>query len=167
MALFSSEEDYTDIPAKFHKERSSLPLLFISTPQDKFSSVTKQQPSAPILQRLILLAQESLRLVEVQLEDTGIHLDFKVGTWIASSNYIPALFINKSSVVSSHGWLKKVQKTNPAGGCGRWSKKTWSEVICLDRLAIKPETQSTNRKACSGTLRSAIRLDPPLYMYLY
>ena len=36
----------------------------------------------------------------------------------------------------SDGWLKKVQKLNPTGGRSRGRpKKTWTEVIDMDRLA--------------------------------
>ena len=68
-------------------------------------------------------------------------------------------------VERSKGWIKKVQKLNPTGGRGRGRpKKTWTEVTDLDRLALGlTETQPSDRKAWSGRLRSAVRLDPPLY----
>ena len=40
-------------------------------------------------------------------------------------------------VERSDGWLKKDQKLNPTGGRGRCRpKKTWTQVIDMDRLAL-------------------------------
>ncbi|KAJ8304133.1 hypothetical protein KUTeg_017716 [Tegillarca granosa] len=67
--ILSLEEDFTAIPSKFTKERSTLPLMFISTPYDKYSSHwTKKSPSSLILQRLVILARESLNVLEKQLQ---------------------------------------------------------------------------------------------------
>ena len=68
-------------------------------------------------------------------------------------------------VERSDGWLKKVQKLSPTGGRGPGRpKKTWTEVIDTDRQALGlTETHPSDRKAWSGRLRSAVRLDPPLY----
>ena len=65
----------------------------------------------------------------------------------------------------SDGWLKKVQKLNPTGGHGRGHhKKTWTEVIDMDRLMLGlTETHPSGRKAWTSRLKSAVRLDPPLY----
>ena len=53
--------------------------MFISTPEDKHhSQITRHQPTAPILNRVALLAQESVTVLESQLESTRIGLDFKV-----------------------------------------------------------------------------------------
>ncbi|KAK3588803.1 hypothetical protein CHS0354_012016 [Potamilus streckersoni] len=66
-----TKEDLTEIRSRFTKERSTLPLMFLSTPEDKFSSLwTKRAPTAPILQRLILLASESLKVLNKQLENS-------------------------------------------------------------------------------------------------
>ena len=68
-------------------------------------------------------------------------------------------------VECSDGWWKKVQKLNPTGSldCGR-SKKTWTEVIIMDRLVLGLiETHLSDRKAWSDGLKNAVRLDPPLY----
>lgn len=70
-------EDLTEIPSKFTKERSTLPLMFISTPIDKLSSMTRAHPPAPILNRLVLLAKESLKILSSQLESTQINQDFR------------------------------------------------------------------------------------------
>jgi len=70
-------EDLAAIPSRFSKERSTLPLMFISTPLDKWSAMTRGEPPAPILHRLILLAKESLRVLHSQLESTSIDMDFR------------------------------------------------------------------------------------------
>uniref|UniRef100_A0A672TEN5 Nucleolar protein 6 n=1 Tax=Strigops habroptila TaxID=2489341 RepID=A0A672TEN5_STRHB len=59
-----------EIKNKFVASRSRLPVMFIATPKDQWSSMwTQEQPSAQILQRLIVLASESLRALEEQLMD--------------------------------------------------------------------------------------------------
>lgn len=72
-------EDYSEINSKFTKSRANLPLMFISTPQDKFQSIwTRKQPTAMILQRLVILAKECLSVLESQMADTGLSSsDFK------------------------------------------------------------------------------------------
>ena len=63
------------------------------------------------------------------------------------------------------GWLEKVQKLSPTGGRGRGHpKNTSTEVIDMDcqKLGLT-ETHPSDRKAWSDRLRSAVRLDPPLY----
>ncbi len=76
-----SEKQLTSIHTKFTKDRSTLPLMFIATPYDKFTSLwTKGKPTAQIVQRMALLARESLTLLTTQLVDTNINLDFKVCT---------------------------------------------------------------------------------------
>uniref|UniRef100_A0A8C4U8Z7 Nucleolar protein 6 n=1 Tax=Falco tinnunculus TaxID=100819 RepID=A0A8C4U8Z7_FALTI len=58
------------IKNKFVAARSRLPVMFIATPKDHGSSMwTQEQPSAQILQRLLVLASESLRVLEKQLMD--------------------------------------------------------------------------------------------------
>ena len=72
-----TEEDLSEIRTKFTKERSSLPLMYVATPYDKFKSTwTKDQPSVQILQRLVLLAHESLNVIQTQ--HTQLHADVKV-----------------------------------------------------------------------------------------
>ena len=71
-------EDLTDIPNQFTQERATFPLMFLSTPLDKYSSHwTRDSPTAPILQRLVLLAQKSLQVIE-GLIIMGTIPDFKV-----------------------------------------------------------------------------------------
>uniref|UniRef100_A0A8C5LK55 Nucleolar protein 6 n=1 Tax=Leptobrachium leishanense TaxID=445787 RepID=A0A8C5LK55_9ANUR len=67
--------DVTEIQNDFVSSRTRLPVMFIATPKDGKDSVwTKNRPSAQILQRLILLSAESLRILEKQLvEPLGNH----------------------------------------------------------------------------------------------
>uniref|UniRef100_A0A8B9FLJ1 Nucleolar protein 6 n=1 Tax=Amazona collaria TaxID=241587 RepID=A0A8B9FLJ1_9PSIT len=56
--------------SKFAAARSCLPVMFIATPKDRWSSMwTQERPSAQILQRLTVLASESLHALEEQLMD--------------------------------------------------------------------------------------------------
>lgn len=60
--------DLAEIPTKFSSERSTLPLMFISTPLDKYSNHwTKGSPTANILNRLVLLATRSLDVIQQQI----------------------------------------------------------------------------------------------------
>ncbi|XP_056022983.1 nucleolar protein 6-like isoform X2 [Ostrea edulis] len=82
MVNFNNEftaEDLKEIPSQFHKDRSSQPLMFLSTPFDKHSSCwTKRSPSAPILQRLVLLAQKSLSMLNKLLQEEEDKICFKL-----------------------------------------------------------------------------------------
>ncbi|NWS41074.1 NOL6 protein, partial [Probosciger aterrimus] len=65
-----TDADCTEIKSKFVAARSRLPVMFIATPKDQWSSMwTQERPSAQILQRLIVLASESLCALEEQLMD--------------------------------------------------------------------------------------------------
>ncbi|KAM9509042.1 nucleolar protein 6 [Guaruba guarouba] len=65
-----TDADCTEIKSKFAAARSRLPVMFIATPKDPWSSMwTQERPSAQILQRLTVLASESLRALEEQLMD--------------------------------------------------------------------------------------------------
>lgn len=60
--------DYTEIKNDFMASRESLPVMFIATPKDKKMSLwTKQAPSVQMLQRIIVVAAESLKVLERQL----------------------------------------------------------------------------------------------------
>ncbi|KYO18444.1 nucleolar protein 6 [Alligator mississippiensis] len=73
------DADYTEIKNEFVASRADLPVMFISTPRDQRSSVwTKERPSAQILQRLLVLAQASLRALEEQLLNPLGSQDVKV-----------------------------------------------------------------------------------------
>nr|XP_020652113.1 nucleolar protein 6 [Pogona vitticeps] len=64
------DANYVEIQNHFIAARPHLPVMFIATPRDQRSSLwTKDKPSAQILQRLLVLALESLRALERQLMD--------------------------------------------------------------------------------------------------
>jgi len=47
--FFSLVADYQEISAKFSKNRTQLPAIFIATPKDKFTSMwTKDKPSKQV-----------------------------------------------------------------------------------------------------------------------
>ncbi|OCT56411.1 hypothetical protein XELAEV_18000142mg [Xenopus laevis] len=71
--------EYTEIQNDFISARAQLPVMFIATPKDKKDSVwTKNQPTAQMLQRLIVLCLESLRALEQQLMDPRGNHDYKM-----------------------------------------------------------------------------------------
>ncbi|KAF6725217.1 Nucleolar protein 6 [Oryzias melastigma] len=62
--------DYTEIKNSFMASRESLPVMFIATPNDKNSSMwTKRAPTVQMLQRVMTVAAESLKVLECQLMD--------------------------------------------------------------------------------------------------
>ncbi|KAL4228055.1 Nucleolar protein 6 [Mactra antiquata] len=70
-------DDLVEIPTKFSNERQSFPLMFISTPLDKYSSHwTKHKPQANILHRLVLLAIQSLNDIQQNIMNQST-LDLK------------------------------------------------------------------------------------------
>ncbi|KAM4753887.1 LOW QUALITY PROTEIN: nucleolar protein 6 [Cyanocitta cristata] len=74
-----TDSDCTEIKNKFIAARSRLPVMFLATPKDQWSSMwTRERPSAQILQRLVLLASESLRVLEEQLMDPLSDQDMKM-----------------------------------------------------------------------------------------
>ncbi|GAB0202884.1 nucleolar protein 6 [Grus japonensis] len=74
-----TDADCTEIKNKFLAARSHLPVMFIATPKDRWSSMwTQGQPSAQILHRLLVLASESLRALEEQLMDPLNSQDVKM-----------------------------------------------------------------------------------------
>ncbi|KAG7318490.1 hypothetical protein KOW79_018245 [Hemibagrus wyckioides] len=71
--------DYTEIKNHFLASRESLPVMFIATPNDKDVSVwTKEGPSVQMLQRVMLVAAESLRVLEAQLINPSLKQDIRV-----------------------------------------------------------------------------------------
>ncbi len=79
IAFEISENGYAEIERLFTKNRTTLPLMFIATPDDKHNSTwTKRKPTALILQRLAVLAAASADLLEKQLNDCSTETDFKV-----------------------------------------------------------------------------------------
>lgn len=74
-----TEEDLSTIPKEISKHRATLPSLCIVTPQDKSGTRwTKPQPSEPMLQRLLVIAKESLRILETQIMSVSTKEDFKL-----------------------------------------------------------------------------------------
>ncbi|XP_072215381.1 nucleolar protein 6 [Excalfactoria chinensis] len=74
-----TDADCTEIKNKFVAARSRLPVMFIATPKDKWNSIwTQERPSAQILQRLLVLAAESVRTLEEQLMDPLSSQDVKI-----------------------------------------------------------------------------------------
>lgn len=71
--------DYTEIKNGFMASRESLPVMFIATPKDhKMSLWTKRSPSVQMLQRVMLVAAESLKVLERQLMDGSQTQDVRV-----------------------------------------------------------------------------------------
>ncbi|KAJ8285473.1 hypothetical protein GJAV_G00027190 [Gymnothorax javanicus] len=71
--------DYVEIKNDFIASRETLPVMFIATPKDKKLSIwTKDGPSVQMLQRLTVVAAESLRVLEVQLVDPSQPQDVRV-----------------------------------------------------------------------------------------
>lgn len=102
-----SDADYAEIPAKFSKERQTLPLMFISTPLDKYSSHwTKQQPAAAILTRLVLLAVRSLETVQ-QLALQEDSLDLKQVFRPAMTMYDVLIHLKPTQMTRQHEALDR------------------------------------------------------------
>lgn len=75
----STAEDYQEILGRFQRERSSRPLMSLSTPYDKHaSSWTRHAPSAPLLQRLVVLARGSLDVLNRLIQEGADNSSFKV-----------------------------------------------------------------------------------------
>uniref|UniRef100_A0A7N8YJ63 Nucleolar protein 6 n=1 Tax=Mastacembelus armatus TaxID=205130 RepID=A0A7N8YJ63_9TELE len=71
--------DYTEIKNDFMGSRESLPVMFIATPKDKKLSLwTKRNPSIQMLQRVVMVAAESLNVLEHQLIDGSQMQDIRV-----------------------------------------------------------------------------------------
>ncbi|CAB1418816.1 unnamed protein product [Pleuronectes platessa] len=71
--------DYTEIKNDFMASRESLPVMFIATPKDKKTSMwTKRGPSVQMLQRVVMVAAESLKVLEHQLMDGSQIQDVRV-----------------------------------------------------------------------------------------
>ena len=86
----NSESECVEIHARFAKDRSTLPLMFISSPVNRLSQLwTKRKPTAPVLQRITLLAHEAHTVLQQQLEHAVHKSDFKVTCAVANCCYIP------------------------------------------------------------------------------
>ncbi|XP_075696499.1 nucleolar protein 6 isoform X2 [Rhinoderma darwinii] len=74
-----TDADLAEIQNDFTSSRTELPVMFIATPKDrKMSLWTKEEPTAQILQRLIILASESLITLEKQLMQSSESSDIKM-----------------------------------------------------------------------------------------
>ncbi|KAK0147285.1 Nucleolar protein 6 [Merluccius polli] len=77
--LSRAAADYADTKNDFVANRDSLPVMFIATPSDKKLSLwTKHTPSIQMLQRAVMVAAESLKVLEPQLKDGNQIQDVKV-----------------------------------------------------------------------------------------
>ncbi|XP_051923336.1 nucleolar protein 6 [Hippocampus zosterae] len=71
--------DYTEIKNDFMASRDFLPVMFIATPKDKSVSMwTKRAPTVQMLQRVVMVAAESLKVLEHQLIDGSQIQDVRV-----------------------------------------------------------------------------------------
>uniref|UniRef100_A0A3Q1AQ75 Nucleolar protein 6 n=1 Tax=Amphiprion ocellaris TaxID=80972 RepID=A0A3Q1AQ75_AMPOC len=76
---FVEAADYTEIKNGFMASRESLPVMFIATPKDKKLSMwTRRAPNVQMLQRVMMVAAESLKVLEQQLMDGNQIQDVKV-----------------------------------------------------------------------------------------
>ncbi|KAG7481304.1 hypothetical protein MATL_G00065380 [Megalops atlanticus] len=91
--------DYTEIRNDFIASRETLPVMFIATPKDKKLSIwTKSGPSVQMLQRLIVVAAESLRVLEKQLMDPSQTQDVRVALRPPLDAYDVLIHLNPKQV---------------------------------------------------------------------
>ncbi|KAF7651428.1 hypothetical protein LDENG_00111260 [Lucifuga dentata] len=91
--------DYTDIKNDFMASRESLPVMFIATPKDKKLSLwTKRAPSVQILQRMVTVAAESLKVLEHQLTDGSKIQDVRVAMRPPLDAYDVLIHLNPKQV---------------------------------------------------------------------
>ncbi|KAM3867565.1 nucleolar protein 6 [Diretmus argenteus] len=91
--------DYTEIKNDFMASRESLPVMFIATPKDKKLSLwTKQAPSVQMLQRVVVVAAESLKVLEPQLMDGDQIQDVRVAMRPPLDAYDVLIHLNPKQV---------------------------------------------------------------------
>uniref|UniRef100_UPI003AAB698B nucleolar protein 6 n=1 Tax=Centroberyx gerrardi TaxID=166262 RepID=UPI003AAB698B len=91
--------DYTEIKNDFMASRESLPVMFVATPKDKKLSLwTKQAPSVQMLQRVVMLAAESLKALEPQLMDADQTQDIRVAMRPPLDAYDVLIHLNPKQV---------------------------------------------------------------------
>ncbi|KAM9392295.1 nucleolar protein 6 isoform 1-T1 [Pholidichthys leucotaenia] len=91
--------DYTEIKNEFMASRESLPVMFIATPKDKKLSLwTKQAPSIQMLQRVMVVATESLKVLEHQLIDGSQPQDVRVIMRPPLDDYDVVIHLNPKQV---------------------------------------------------------------------
>ncbi|XP_062984381.1 nucleolar protein 6 [Elgaria multicarinata webbii] len=93
------DADYVEIRNRFVAARPRLPVMFIATPRDQQNSMwTKDGPSAQILQRLLVLALESLRALEEQLMEPLGSQDVKMVFRPPLDHYDVLLHLNPKQI---------------------------------------------------------------------
>uniref|UniRef100_A0A3Q1HD25 Nucleolar protein 6 n=1 Tax=Anabas testudineus TaxID=64144 RepID=A0A3Q1HD25_ANATE len=91
--------DYTEIKNDFMASRESLPVMFIATPKDKKLSMwTKRAPCVQMLQRVVVVAAESLKVVERQLMDGTQMQDVRVAMRPPLDAYDVLIHLNPKQV---------------------------------------------------------------------
>ncbi|XP_076015910.1 nucleolar protein 6 isoform X2 [Genypterus blacodes] len=91
--------DYTEIKNDFMASRESLPVMFIATPKDKKLSMwTKRAPSVQMLQRVMMVAAESLKVLELQLTDGSQIQDVRVAMRPPLDAYDVLIHLNPKQV---------------------------------------------------------------------
>ncbi|XP_030633851.1 nucleolar protein 6 [Chanos chanos] len=91
--------DYTEIKNNFAASRDSLPIMFIATPNDsKVSMWTREAPSVQMLQRIVMVAAESLRVLEAQLMDPSQTQDVRVAFRPPLDMYDVLIHLNSKQV---------------------------------------------------------------------
>ncbi|XP_008286956.1 nucleolar protein 6 [Stegastes partitus] len=91
--------DYTEIKNSFMASRESLPVMFIATPKDtKLSMWTRRAPSVQMLQRVMTVAAESLKVLEQQLMDGSQLQDVKVAMRPPLEVYDVVIHLNPKQV---------------------------------------------------------------------
>ncbi|XP_066513150.1 nucleolar protein 6 [Hoplias malabaricus] len=97
--------DYTEIKNHFIASRDSLPVMFIATPNENKASIwTKDGPSVQMLQRIVMVAAESLNVLEAQLLDPSKKQDVRVVFRPPLEVYDVLIYLRPKYVpLSSHG----------------------------------------------------------------
>lgn len=91
--------DYTEIKNDFMASRESLPVMFVATPKDKKMSIwTKLAPSVQMLQRVVMVAAESLKVLEPQLMDASQIQDVRVAMRPPLEAYDVLIHLNPKQV---------------------------------------------------------------------
>ncbi|CAL1536080.1 unnamed protein product [Lymnaea stagnalis] len=98
-----TDEDFSIIPKEFTKNRATLPSMCIPIPTDKQGTKwTRPHPTEAFLQRVILLARESLKVLEAQLMTQWATTDFKLIFRPPLHHYDLLIRLIKKTIVVSH-----------------------------------------------------------------
>ncbi|CAL1615889.1 unnamed protein product [Knipowitschia caucasica] len=91
--------DYTEIKNDFMASRDTLPVMFVATPTDrKMSLWTKQAPSVQMLHRIVMVAAESLRVLERQIMSVEETQDVRMVMRPPLDSYDVLIFLNPKQV---------------------------------------------------------------------